>query len=134
MDNQAKESTSSLILFWLKLRIVKNVDWLQNQGRITRKGYMREWNNARGSGKFFSFTIADETSDLKVTSFKEEAEKFYSMVEKGKVYQITNGTLKGKNAKFNNTDHDFELTLNRMSLLEECPDDGFGFDTWGAAY
>ena len=89
---------------------------------------MREWNNARGSGKFFSFTIADETSDLKVTSFKEEAEKFYGMVEKGKVYQITNGTLKGKNAQFNKTDHDYELTLNRNSLLEECADDGFGFD------
>jgi len=36
---------------------------------------MREWNNARGSGKLFSFTIADDTSDLKVTSFKEDAER-----------------------------------------------------------
>jgi len=95
------------------------------KGRITQKGNMREWNNARGSGKLFSFTIADETADLKVTSFKEEAEKFYGMVEKGKVYQITNGTLKGKNAQFNKTDHDYELTLNRNSLLEEVEDDGF---------
>ena len=51
--------------------------FLRNEfsGRITFKGQMREWNNARGSGKLFSFTIQDDTCDLKVTAFKDDAEK-----------------------------------------------------------
>lgn len=93
------------------------------KGRVTQKGDMREWNNARGSGKLFSFTIADETSDLKVTSFKEDAEKFIDVITKGKIYQITNGSLKAKNAKFNQTEHDYELTLGRNTVINELEDD-----------
>ena len=37
---------------------------------------MRTWNNAKGSGKLFSFTVIDESCDLKVTAFKEDAEKY----------------------------------------------------------
>lgn len=93
------------------------------KGRITQKSDMREWNNARGSGKLFSFTIADETSDMKVTAFKDDAEKFIEMITKGKIYQITNGNLKAKNAQFNKTEHDYELTLNRNSVIDEMDDD-----------
>ena len=45
-------------------------------GRVTQKGEMRAWNNAKGSGKLFSFTVVDKSEcDLKVTAFKEDAEK-----------------------------------------------------------
>ena len=45
------------------------------KGRCTQKSEMRSWNNAKGSGKLFDFTILDESCDLKVTAFKEDAEK-----------------------------------------------------------
>ena len=46
------------------------------KGRVTSKDpKMRTWKNAKGEGCLFGFTLADETSDIKVTSFKEEAEK-----------------------------------------------------------
>ena len=41
------------------------------------------------------------------------------MIEKGKVYQISNGQLKPKNHKFNTTQHDYELTLSKISTIEE---------------
>lgn len=45
------------------------------------------------------------------------------MITKGKIYQITNGNLKAKNAQFNKTEHDYELTLNRNSVIDEMDDD-----------
>ena len=46
------------------------------KGRVTQKDKtMRTWKNAKGEGCLFGFVIADETCDMKVTSFKEEAEK-----------------------------------------------------------
>ena len=44
--------------------------------RCTQKGEMRSWNNAKGSGKLFSFTVLDESCDLKVTAFKDDADKY----------------------------------------------------------
>ena len=43
--------------------------------RVTQKGDMRTWNNAKGTGNLFSFTVIDESCDLKVTAFKEDATK-----------------------------------------------------------
>jgi len=55
------------------------------QARVSQKGQMREWKNARGEGKLFSFTVLDESGDIRITCFKEEADKFYDMIETGKV-------------------------------------------------
>ena len=46
---------------------------------------MREWKNAKGEGKLFNFTVIDQTGDIRITCFKEEADKFYDMIEVGKV-------------------------------------------------
>ena len=49
------------------------------------------------------------------------------MIEKGKVYLISNGQLKGKNPRFNQTSHDYELTLSKVSTVEEV---NGGDDEW----
>ena len=114
---------------------------------------MREWNNAKGSGKLFSFTVVDESCDLKVTAFKEDAEKyvisdiyvtyklydiicrvasefqilfrFEPIIKVGECFTISNGVLKNKNAQYNSTSSDYELTLGRSSIIEPCDgDDG----------
>lgn len=41
------------------------------------------------------------------------------MIEKGKVYQISNGQLKNKNKSYNTTQQDYELTLSKISTIEE---------------
>jgi len=96
------------------------------KGRVTSKDReMRTWRNAKGEGNLFGFVIADATSDLKGTAFKEDADKWFPMIEKGKIFQISNGQLKAKNPRYNNTQHDYELTLGKMTTLEEVyGDDG----------
>ena len=42
------------------------------------------------------------------------------MIAKGKCYTISHGQLKAKNAQYNNTQQDYELTLGKMTVLEEA--------------
>ena len=49
--------------------------WTIKARCISKDQTMRSWNNAKGTGTLFGFVVADATSDLKVTAFKEEAEK-----------------------------------------------------------
>nr|XP_002127939.1 replication protein A 70 kDa DNA-binding subunit [Ciona intestinalis] len=93
------------------------------RARVTQKGAMREWKNARGEGKLFSFTVLDDSGDIKVTCFKEEADKFFSMVEVGKVFCIANATLKPANPQYNSTTHDYEMTLRRDTVITLSEDD-----------
>ena len=58
-----------------------------------------------------------------MTAFKEDAEKYFPIIEKGKIYQITNGQLKAKNPRFNNTQHDYELTIGKLTTIEEVHGD-----------
>ena len=69
------------------------------KGRVISKGDIRKWNNARGEGTLFSFELQDESASLKVTAFKEECDKFYNVIEEGKVYVISKGALKPKDAR-----------------------------------
>ena len=44
--------------------------------RVTQKKEMKPWNNGKASGKLFNFTVIDESCDLRVTAFDEDADKY----------------------------------------------------------
>ena len=44
------------------------------------------------------------------------------MIKVGKCFSISNGVLKNKNAQYNKTGADYELTLGRSSIIEPCVD------------
>lgn len=90
------------------------------KGRVTSKSQIREYNNAKGGGKVFSFTLADKTGEIKVTAFNIDCDRVYGYVEPNKVYQL--GRAQVKNADKRYTTADFEITLNNDSLLEEVLD------------
>jgi len=94
------------------------------KGRVISKGEKRSWSNSRGEGTLFSFEVQDESGSLKVTAFKEECEKFINVIEEGKVYVITKGALKPKDARYNKTSSQYELTCQRETQIELVEDDG----------
>lgn len=58
--------------------------------RITAKSDIRRWSNAKGEGTLFSMDLLDEYgSEMRATFFKEACEKFYPMIETGKVYLLS---------------------------------------------
>lgn len=51
------------------------------KARVTNKTPIREWNNARGSGKLFSIDLLDESGEIRATMFNAECDRFHDMIE-----------------------------------------------------
>ena len=95
------------------------------KARVTSKTPIRTWNNSRGEGKLFSFDLVDESGEIRVTAFKEQCDRFFDMIEIGKVYCVTRAQLKTANKKFTNLNNDYEMTLGHDSqILTVMEDDG----------
>ncbi|KAI4335903.1 hypothetical protein L6164_014499 [Bauhinia variegata] len=89
--------------------------------RVTSKGNMRTYKNARGEGCVFNVELTDEDgTQIQATMFNEAAGKFYEKFVLGKVYYISKGTLKVANKQFKTVQNDYEMTLNENSEVEEA--------------
>lgn len=87
------------------------------KGRVTSKSGIREYSNAKGAGKLFSFSIADKTGEVKVTAFNADCDRVFPVIEPNKVYLMSRGSVKHADKRY--TSADFEITLNSDSLVEE---------------
>uniref|UniRef100_A0A3B3Z7R9 Replication protein A subunit n=1 Tax=Periophthalmus magnuspinnatus TaxID=409849 RepID=A0A3B3Z7R9_9GOBI len=92
------------------------------RARVTNKSKIRTWSNSKGEGKLFSFEIVDQSGEIKVTAFNKEVDKFYTLLEQGKVYYISKATLKVANKQFNTLSHEYEMTLHANSSIVLCND------------
>ncbi|XP_031735623.1 replication protein A 70 kDa DNA-binding subunit-like [Anarrhichthys ocellatus] len=92
------------------------------RARVSNKSSIRTWSNSRGEGKLFSFEIVDESGEIKITAFNNEVDKFFSLVEQGKVYFITKATLKVANKQYTTLKNDYEMTLHAQSSIVPCDD------------
>lgn len=94
------------------------------KARVTAKGELRRYNNPRGEGKVFSFDLLDsDGGEIRVTCFNAVADQFYDMIEAGKVYSISKGTLKPAQKNFNHLNNEYEITLDSTSTIVPCYDD-----------
>lgn len=91
--------------------------------RVTSKSDIRRWSNSKGEGKLFSMDLIDETGEIRATGFNDIVDKYYEMIEQGKIYYITKGTLKTANKKYTNLKNDYEMSLNSDTLVELCQEE-----------
>lgn len=91
--------------------------------RVTNKSDIRTWSNSRGEGKLFSMDLVDQSGEIRATAFKDQCDKFYDMVEKGKVYFLSKGTLKPANKQYTSIKNDYELTFNSETTMMPCEDE-----------
>jgi len=94
------------------------------QARVTVKSDVRTWSNSKGEGSLFSVELLDSTQDIRATFFKEAVDRFYNMLETGKVYTFSGGRLKVANAQYNNCKSNFEITFDDKAEIHLCNDDG----------
>ncbi|XP_076002199.1 replication protein A 70 kDa DNA-binding subunit [Genypterus blacodes] len=94
------------------------------RARVTNKSSIRTWSNSRGDGKLFSMEIVDESGEIRVTGFNQEVDKFFSLIESGKVYYISKGSLKIANKQYTSVKNDYEMTLNGETSIIPCEDAG----------
>jgi replication factor A1 len=107
---------------------------LSVKGRVTSKTGMKEWTNERGSGCLFSFDIQDDTSEIRVTAFKEQAKKLFEQVQIGQVYVISKPQVKPANKRFSTLPHEFEMTVADDTVVTDgdendagCPQVNYNF-------
>jgi len=94
------------------------------KARVTAKGDLRRYNNARGDGKVFSFDLLDsDGGEIRVTCFNAVVDRFYEAIEVGKVYLISKGSLKPAQKNFNHLKNEWEIMLDLNSTIELCPDE-----------
>lgn len=93
------------------------------RARCTNKSDMKEWHNAKGTGKLFSVNLLDDTGEIRATAFTEVADKLYPVFEVGVVYYISapcRVTLAKK--QFSNLPNDYELQFERDTEVEKAED------------
>lgn len=94
------------------------------KARVTAKGDLKCFNNNRGDGKVFSFDLLDSSGgEIRATCFNAAADQFYNLIEIGRVYLISKGTLKPARKQFNHLPNDYEITLESTSVVQLCIDD-----------
>ncbi|XP_022738094.1 replication protein A 70 kDa DNA-binding subunit A-like [Durio zibethinus] len=94
------------------------------KARVTAKGELRRYNNARGDGKVFSFDLLDsDGGEIRVTCFNAVVDQFYNQIEAGKVYLISRGSLKPAQKAFNHLNNDHEIFLDSASIIQPCYED-----------
>ncbi|KAL3622870.1 Replication protein A 70 kDa DNA-binding subunit A [Castilleja foliolosa] len=94
------------------------------KARVTAKGDLRRYNNARGDGKVFSFDLLDsDGGEIRVTCFNAVVDRFYDTIEVGKVYVISKGSLKPAQKNFNHLKNEWEIFLEATSSVDLCPDE-----------
>lgn len=92
------------------------------RARVTNKSSIRTWSNSRGDGKLFSMEVVDESGEIRMTGFNQEVDKFFSLVEVGKVYYVSKCSLKIANKQYTSVKNDYEMTLNGESTIIPCED------------
>ncbi|XP_031288032.1 replication protein A 70 kDa DNA-binding subunit A [Pistacia vera] len=94
------------------------------KARVTAKGDLRRYNNARGDGKVFSFDLLDsDGGEIRVTCFNAIVDRFYDVIEVGKVYLISKGSLKPAQKNFNHLKNEWEIFLEATSTVDLCPEE-----------
>lgn len=103
---------------------IDNISPFQNtwciRGRLSYKGDMRTWSNARGEGKLFNVNFLDESEEIRATAFNEVAEKLYKSLEEGKVYYVSKAKVVPAKPKFSRLSHTYELSLDKDTEITEC--------------
>lgn len=100
-----------------------NPDW-KIKVRVTKKGDVKHWRNARGEGYLLNVDLIDAYGDqIQGTFFKEGVDKYKDDIHKDRVYLMSGGTVKMANQRFTSIRNDFCITFDQHAEIIEVPDD-----------
>ncbi|KAH7476637.1 hypothetical protein PRIC1_000650 [Phytophthora ramorum] len=94
------------------------------KARVTNRPPIKNWSNARGSGKLFSVDLLDaKGGEIRATFFNDGVDKFYEMLRPGNVFYFAGGKVKMANRRFSSVDNDYEVTFDQHSDISPAPED-----------
>ena len=94
------------------------------RGRITSKTVVKNYKHKNGSdGKLFSFDVTDDSSEIRITGFNNECDKYWDLIQKDLVYYISKGSIKYANKQYSKCKSDYEILLTSDSTIELCDEE-----------
>jgi len=94
------------------------------KARVTSKSLTRTFNGKGGPGKVFSIDLLDKLGgEIRASFFNQAVEKFENVLEVGKCFVFSRGSVKVANRQYNNCNHRYELTFDKEALVAGCGDD-----------
>jgi replication factor A1 len=94
-------------------------------GRVTQRSGVRQFNTAGSSGQVFSVDILDkEGTEIRASFFNKAVGAYNGIIETGKVFKFSKGTIKVANKKYTNIQHNYELVFDENAVVEEVMDEG----------
>lgn len=116
---------------------IKSLSPYQNKWTIKARVIQKSpsvvtWKNARGEGRLFSFTLKDESGEIRVTTFNEGVDLYWDLIKENHVYLISRGSVKiVRNKQYSNVANDYEMSIDGHSSVTPCAD---GADVPGVEY
>ncbi|XP_015183898.1 PREDICTED: replication protein A 70 kDa DNA-binding subunit isoform X2 [Polistes dominula] len=93
------------------------------KARVTSKSNIITWSNSRGEGKLFSCDLVDESGEIRCTAFRDQCDKFFDMINVGKIYYISRCNLKTANKQYSTLKNDYEMSMTSETEVIPCHDE-----------
>lgn len=90
--------------------------------RVANKTEIRHWDNAKGSGKLFSVDLIDDGGEIRATAFNELVDKFYDLLEPGKIFIVSRGSIRPAKKQFTSIKNDYELHFDPFTTVQLAED------------
>jgi len=95
------------------------------KARVTAKGQTRTFSKGSNAGKVFSVDLLDkEGGEIRASFFNAAADKFETLMEIGKCFVFSRGSVKIANRQYNPCNHRYELTFDKDAIVAQCSDHG----------
>lgn len=89
------------------------------QARVADKSDIIKYSK-KTTGQLFNVTFIDDSGVIRATGFNEQCDKFFSVLEVGKVYYVAGARVNTANKQFSKVDNDYELSLDRNTQIQVC--------------
>jgi len=92
------------------------------RARVASKAPLRTFSRKGGGpeGKVFHVEVTDGPSgEIRASFFNDAATKFFDVLEVGKTYAFSRGTIKVANRQYNSCNHRYEITFERDAEILE---------------
>jgi len=94
------------------------------KARVTSRGPMRTFRKGNGEGQVFSAELLDSLGgEIKASFFNESAKHFDSLIESGKVFTLSRGSIRVANRQFNTLKHRYELIFDKGAEIHAADED-----------
>lgn len=91
------------------------------KAKLAAKGNVRTFRNAKGEGRVMTVEFVDEAGTaIQATMWKDAIDRYDAIMEVGKVYYVSRGSLRPANRQYSNVNNDYEMSLDGRCEIELC--------------